>query len=133
MRKMLEEFARSVERMLFEQLLWMHGRIIYLQNQCCIEGNARVMEIAMTDITRWWRRRGGMRWRLAEYLDKKRRSFTSVKQANIAQQQVVANVTSGLANHAIKEGGIVDASAKKEKVLAVRGNKRGIAQAGLRE
>lgn len=139
-RKMLEEFAARdpVERMLFEQLLWMHGRISFLHHQCCIEANAKVMEIAQAGFNQMVAAARRHAMALAEYRDPKRRSFTSVKQANIAQQQVVANVTASLANHANNKGGITDASAqnstlsaaaKKEKALVVRGGKRGIAKA----
>lgn len=85
----------ALERMLVEQCLWTHGRVLHLStlaNQQTAVETSRQVNASADKASNTFRR---LLLALAEYRRPPRSgdSFTAIKQANIANQQVVQNQT----------------------------------------
>jgi len=99
-----------LEQVLAEQILWMHATMAYLSHYAAVQPRGRWMKLFHAARDRLGNTCRKHIVALQEYRRPRRRSFTAVRQANIAQQQIVtsaaepAAIAAGRKVKAIKNG-----------------------------
>ena len=74
-----------------EQMLWMHGRLAYLNFYAAQQIHNKPMQVLHTAADRLANTLRRHMTAFADYRNPGRKRFTAVRQANIAQQQIVSN------------------------------------------
>src|SRR5450432_232553 len=80
-----------VEEMLVAQMVWMHGRVVQLTRIASAQKNLEWSALMNEQADRAANLFRRQMLALAEYRRPRKRSFTAIKQANIAGQQVVTS------------------------------------------
>jgi hypothetical protein len=81
----------AIEQMMVEQMLWMHGRLAYLNYYAALQTRNKPMQVLHTAADRLANTLRRHMVAFADYRNPGRKRFTAVRQANIAQQQIVSN------------------------------------------
>jgi hypothetical protein len=91
-RRLLAELAPrdAIEKMMVDQILWLHARLAHLSFYSSVQTRLKPMQVMHEACDRLADTIRRHIVAFSDYRDPGRRRFTAVKQANIAQQQIVA-------------------------------------------
>jgi hypothetical protein len=81
----------AIEQMMVEQMLWMHGRLAHLNYYAALQTRNKPIQVLHTAADRLANTLRRHMMAFADYRNPGRKRFTAVRQANIAQQQIVTN------------------------------------------
>jgi hypothetical protein len=107
----------AVEKIFVDQILWLHARLAHLNYYSTLQTQLKPMQVmhAACDRLADAMRRHLMAF--AEYRQPERRRFTAVRQANIAQQQIVTSASLSEGNLQSGKGGL-DHDGAVERVIS---------------